>query len=68
MLDSPAASLTERHSDLYSCVIESHLAEEFDLQGRVGDQDPTAQSGNPLHRTQIKDMMKRYHKQAAGLA
>ena len=46
--------------------VKSHLAKEFDLQGRVGDlqsrvgPDPAAQLGN-LMRNMIKD----YHNQAA---
>ena len=43
------------------------LAKEFDLQGRVGVWDPTAQSGNPQHSIQIRDMIKGNHNQAAEL-
>ena len=46
---------------------KSHLAKEFDLQGRVGDWDPAAQLGNPMHSMQIRDMIKGYHIQAAQL-
>ena len=46
---------------------KSHLAKEFDLQGRVGDWDPAAQLGNPMHSMQIRDMITGYHNQAAEL-
>ncbi len=45
----------------------SHLAKEFDLQGRVGNHDPAAQLGNPMHNIQIRDMINGYHKQTAEL-
>ena len=44
---------------------KSHLAKEFDLQGRVGDWDPAAQLGNPMHSMQIRDMIKGYHNDIA---
>jgi len=47
--------------------VKSHLAKEFDLQGRVGDWDPAAQLGNPMHSMQIRDMIKGYYNQAAEL-
>ena len=47
--------------------VKSHLAKEIDLQGRVGDWDPTAQSSNPMHSIQIQDMIKGYHNHAAEL-
>ena len=39
--------------------VKFHLAEEIDLelQGRVREWDPTAQSGNPVYSTQIRDMI-----------
>ena len=47
--------------------IKSHLAKEFDLQGRVGDWDPATQLGNPIHSIQVRDMIKGYRNQAAEL-
>lgn len=47
--------------------VKSHLAREFELQGRVGDWDPATKSGNPMHSIQIKDLIKGYHNQAAQL-
>ena len=35
--------------------------------GRVGDWDPAAQLGNPMHSMQIRDMIKGYYNQAAEL-
>ena len=46
---------------------KSHLAKEFELQGRLGDWDPATSAGNPMHSVQVRDLIKGYHNQAAGL-
>ena len=62
---TPAGKLVAAPTSLAGA--KSHLAKEFDILGRVGEWDPAAQLGNPMHSRQIRDLIKGYHNQAAAL-
>ena len=47
--------------------IKSHLATEFDLLGRTGTWDSAAQTGNPMHSTQVKGVLRGYANAAASI-
>ena len=47
--------------------VKSHIATELEVLGRSGEWNPLTKQGNPMHSTQIRNMLKGYSNQAAEL-